>query len=41
MQIEVAYRFSDVGASPEDDRGRDVAQLQIAPLLGACIVRLR
>ena len=25
MQIEVAYRFCDVGASPEDDRGRDAA----------------
>ena len=23
MQIEVAYRFSDVGASPDDDRERD------------------
>ena len=23
MQIEVAYRFSDVGAPPEDDRERD------------------
>ena len=41
MQSEVASRFSDVGASPEDDRERDavadctvVGGMQLAPEAG-------